>query len=467
MRYFQQITDAIIEVLFIYFIVLYYLKVVLMEKRLLSVEDEVLKQIVGRFTEITDTDKRNSVITSIAKRLEPSIPQADINHIIDDINNLDPITELLVDEDIEDIMINNTEDIFAFSSKEGRLKIDAKIENRDLLRRFVGKLKVYMTNSEYNGNVMDIHLPNGSRANVVSSPAGYDITIRNMKRNPLSILELVNNGLLDYDVAARLWLYVDGLKIRPANLLIGGVPAAGKTTLLNAMFSFFRPDQRIVTIEETFELSTSTQENCVCLETSEDLPMEALVKNALRMRPDLIIIGEVRGAEANDMITAMNVGKIAMGTIHGSSSRDIINRLEHTPMDVPMDIIPVIDALIVVSTFFKGNAVQRKITQISEIAGIETQILLSDLYKYDYKTQRSSPILPSITYRDMLSNLLGVPPTAILAEERLRAVILEKMNKIGKRDIRSISDMVKSYYDSPEATLKALDITNMDPVIKV
>ena len=438
-----------------------------MDKLLEAVEDQVLQQMAGRFSEITDIDKRNEIVTGLCKKFNPEMPQASINSIIDDMNDLNPITELLVDEDIEDIMINNTEAVFAFSSKRGRLKLDYRMGNRDVLKRFTSKLRLYMTNSEYKGNIMDIHLPNGSRANIVSSPSGYDITIRNMKRTPLSIIDLINNQLLDYDMAARLWLYVDGLKVRPANILIGGVPAAGKTTLLNAMFSFFRPDQRIVTIEETYELDTSTQENCVNLETSENLPMESLVKNALRMRPDVIIIGEVRGAEANDMITAMNVGKISMGTIHGSSSRDIINRLEHTPMNVPMDIIPVIDALIVVSNFYRGSTQHRKITQISEIAGIETQVLLSDLYKFDYKTQRGSPILPSVTYRDMLSNILGVPPTAILAEERVRAAILEKLNKMGRRNIRDISEVVKAYYDNPEAALRSLDIQGIEPAVKV
>jgi hypothetical protein len=175
----------------------------------------------------------------------------------------------------------------------------------------------------------------------------------------------------------------------------------------------------------------------------------------------------VRGIEANDMISAMNVGKIAMGTIHGSSSRDIINKLQHTPMNVPMDIVPVIDALVVVTPFYNRSLITRKITQISEIAGIDTQVLLSDLYKYDYKTKKGSLILPSITYRDMLSDLLGVPPTSILAEERVRSVVLERLNKLGKRDIRSISEVVKSYYDNPEATLKSLDITDVEPAVKI
>ncbi|MGD0728828.1 MAG: ATPase, T2SS/T4P/T4SS family [Candidatus Micrarchaeaceae archaeon] len=438
-----------------------------MEKRLNVVEEDILRQMVGKFNEIIDIDRRNELITTLAKKDHPTIKQSEINEIIDDINNFEPITAFLVDEDIEDIMINNTEGIFAFGSKKGRLKLEKKIDNRDELKRFVGKLKLYTTNSEYKGNIMDIHLPNGSRANVVTSPIGYDVSIRNIKRTPLSIIDLINGGLMDYNMAARLWLYVDGLNVRPANLLIGGIPAAGKTTLLNAMFSFFRPDQRIVTIEETYELDSTIQENCVNLETNEDLSMEALVKNALRMRPDTIIIGEVRGAEANDMITAMNIGKIAMGTIHGSSSRDIINRLQHTPMNVPMDIVPVIDALVVVSAFYNKGTSYRKITQISEIAGIETQVLLSDLYKYDYKTKRGSPILPSVTYRDMISNLLGVPTTSILAEEKVRGVILEKLNKLGKRGIRDISEAVKNYYDNPNAELKKLGITDMESPLSV
>ncbi len=438
-----------------------------MDKRLVVIEDEILRQMVGKFSDIVDVDRRNEIINMIAKKLDPAMSQTDINTVIDDMNNLDPITELLLNEDIEDIMVNNTQNIYAFSSKKGKLKIESKLENKDALKRFVGKLKLYMTNSEYKGNIMDIHLPNGSRANIVTSPVGHDISIRNVKRTPLSIIDLINSGTIDYNIASRLWLYVDGLRVRPANILIGGVPAAGKTTLLNAMFSFFRPDQRIITIEETYELDTSSQENCVNLETSEEVPMEALVKNALRMRPDLIVVGEVRGPEANDMITAMNIGKIAMGTIHGSSSRDVINRLQHTPMNVPMDIVPVIDAIIIVSAFYRGYTIYRKVTQISEIAGIETQVLLSDLYKYDYKTQRGSAILPSITYRDMLANLLGVAPPLILAEERVRATILERLNKTGRHNIEDISAIVKGYYDDPDNTLKDLGITGVEPAIRI
>ncbi len=438
-----------------------------MDRTLQRLEDVVLAKLKGRFANLRTPEERNELITSVLKSLSIEISNEEVQEVINDIADLAPINEMLVNDDVEDIMVNNTNNIFVQTSSEGCKKFGKKLENTDELCRFVDKLKLYATNEAAKGSILDVHLPTGSRANIISSPLGYDVTIRNFKKSPLSILDLINRREFDYDMAARLWLYVDGLKVRPANLLIGGMPAAGKTTLLNAMFSFFRPEQRIVTLEETYELDTETQENCVRLETSEDMSMEDLVKNALRMRPDMIIVGEVRGAEANDMITAMNIGKISMGTIHASSTRDIVNRLLHTPMNVPKDIIPVIDALVIVSLVYANGKPYRAITQVSEVSGIETQVLLSDLYKFDYRTFKGSAILPSVTYRDTVAKLLGIPPSDILGEERVRAVVLEKMNQLGKRDMRSINEMVKNYYDNPDETCKKLGVTGVSPVIKV
>ena len=197
------------------------------------------------------------------------------------------------------------------------------------------------------------------------------------------------------------------------------------------------------------------------------MPMVELVKNALRMRPDMIIIGEVRGEEANDMITAMNIGKICIGTIHASSTRDIINRLQHSPMNVPKDIIPVVDALMTLAQVFEKGTPVRRVTQISEISGMETQILLSDLYKLDYKTHKGAQILPSITYRDMICGLLGIAPASLLSEEVVRANILYALNKKGTRDIVSINNTVRDYYDNPETTLKKLGLGNVQPAVIV
>lgn len=439
----------------------------MMDSKLYDLETRILKSQKGKFVNISSKEESDAIIERTAKELYPNLSGEDLASIMADIYNLDPVQDLINVATIEDIMVNNTESIFVYDNKDGQKKLDVKVRNKAELERLVDKLKLYATNEIIDGKMLDVHLPEGSRANIVASPLGYDITIRTFKREALSILDLINAGELDYQIAARLWVYVDGFKVRPANLLIGGMPASGKTTLLNAMFSFFHPEARIVTIEETYELNTKTQQNCVRLETSEDMPMEELVKNALRMRPDMIVIGEVRGAEANDMITAMNIGKICMGTIHASSSRDIINRLQHSPMNVPRDIIPVVDSLMILSQVYEKGKPERKVVQISEISGIETQVLLSDLYKFDYKTHKAAPILASVTYRDTICGLLGIPPPTLLEEEQVRANILYALNKKGMRDLSSINETVRDYYEAPQATLKRLGLDKFEPAITV
>ncbi|MDE1874386.1 MAG: CpaF family protein [Candidatus Micrarchaeota archaeon] len=424
-------------------------------------ESRIFAELESRLSQIPEEGDRSRRIETIAKTISPAVAQEDIRKVIADSKDFGLLNKYINDESVEDIMVNNTANVFLYISGKGYERSQESVASRKELDQLVRKLKMYATTSVSNRKIFDVHLPNGSRVNIVDSPMGADITIRNFKKATLSMIDLVNNGELSYNMAGRLWLYTEGLKVRPANLLIGGMPASGKTTLLNAMFSFFRPEQRIVVIEETYELNTEMQENSVRLETSPDLPMEELVKNALRMRPDLIIIGEVRGEEAKDMLTAMNIGKISMGTIHASTARDVITRLEHSPMNIEMDIIPLIDAIILVSQVNENNQLVRKITQVSEISGIETKVLLSDLYVYDYKTHKSSDILPSVTYRDTLAKLTGFTPTEIVMEEQRRGKILERLNKLGIRDMKGISAFVKEYYQDPKKALAKIDLSNL------
>ncbi len=414
-----------------------------------------------QLSKIPEEADRNRYIERIVKGIKPDASEDEVNEIVADSKKFEPIDKYLYDPNVEDIMINNTKNIFVYTSTAGSVKADERIASKKDLELLVAKMKMYATTAVANKKIFDVHLPNGSRVNIVESPLGADITIRNFKPKAMSIIDLINAGEMSYQMAARLWIYVDGFKVRPANLLIGGMPASGKTTLLNAMFSFFRPEERIVVIEETYELNTETQENCVRLETSPDVPMEDLVKNSLRMRPDMIIIGEVRGAEAKDMMTAMNIGKIAMGTIHASTARDVITRLQHTPMNVEMDIIPLIDAIIILSQVPEKDRVIRKITQVSEISGIETQVLLSDLYSYDYKNHKGSDILPSVTYRDTLSKLTGYPPSEIIIEEQRRAKVLEKLNELGIRDLKGINEFCKEYYEDQAKALQKIGLSQL------
>lgn len=438
-----------------------------MEKgKLHEIESRILKRLKGKFVNIKSEKKQKDIIGGIAKAFLPDISSDEIDLMLRDILDLSPINELLISETIEDIMINNTNSIFVYDSKEGFKKLEFKIESNEDLEFLVDKFKLFATNETSNGNILDIQLPSKSRANVISSPEGYNVTVRNFKPNPLSIIDLINSGELDYQVAARLWIYIDGFGVRPANILISGMPAAGKTTLLNSLFSFFRPEERIISIEETYELDIKTQQNCVRLQTSLDMPMVDLVKNSLRMRSDKVIIGEVRGEEANDMITAMNIGKNVLGTIHGSSSRDVVNRLQNSPMNVPKDIIPVLDVILTIGRVYENKNAKRKVVQISEISGIESQVLLSDVYKFDYKTHKALEITQSVTYRDNISQILGISPVSFISEENIRANMLYNMNKKGIRSIEGISNIVKEYYKDHESTLKKLGL-NVKPAIEI
>ncbi len=419
-------------------------------------ESLVLDALEGKLSAFRDENEKKAYIEKVAKEINREATDDEIKRVIADTNNFSPIDGYLSADNVEDIMINNTSSVFIYKNDTGQTKAPEALSDAQL-DALVKKMKMYATTEVAQKNIFDVHLPNGSRANIVNSPRGAAITIRNFRRKALSIIDLINLGELSYSIAARLWLYVDGLRVRPANILIGGMPATGKTTLLNAMLSFFRPETRLVVIEETYELNTETQENTVRLETNPEITLEELVKNALRMRPDTIIIGEVRGREAKDMLTAMNIGKIVMGTIHASNARDVIQRLQHTPMNVDQDIIPLIDAIVMLSEINNKMRFTRKVSQISEISGIETKVLLSDLYQYDYKTGGSADILPSVTYRDSLSRISGYTPVEIIVEEQRRAKILEQLNKRGVRQISDINAFIKDYYDNSKAALTRID----------
>ncbi len=428
-----------------------------------NLEQEVFELLAEKLSKMPDPDERHAYVEALIKGIAPDTQKKEIDRIIKDSESFSPIDDYINDEDVEDIMINNTSNIFVYKTSAGQsVKVPEMIQSRRELEKFLVKLRMYTTSALPNKKILDGHLPSGSRINSVDSPIGPDITIRNFKRTMLSIIDLVRFGEMSYQMAGRLWLYVDGLKVRPANLVIGGMPASGKTTLLNAMFSFFRSDERIIVIEDTYELNTETQENCVRLETSIDMDLQHLISNAMRMRPDMLIVGEVRGEEAKDMMTAMNIGKICMSTIHASNTRDVITRLENRPMSIEREVIPLIDSIIVVSQVRdRENNQVRKITQVSEISGIETKILLSDLYTYDYKTREGSDILPSITYREILSKVSGFSPADIIAEEQRRAKILEQLERMGIRDIRGINEFCKAYYDNPMRALKKINMEKL------
>jgi len=419
-----------------------------------EVIDKVVKALKGKLSHLTSQEEIIEEIKKTIKLMFIQISDEDAERIAREVASFDKIQKYIEDNEAEDIVINDTKSIFVYKKGEVEKKGALSAEELELV---ANKMMMYSFLQIKDG-IYDIHLPNGSRVNITESPYGYEISIRNFRKITPSIIDLINLGTLDYSIAAKLWLYADGFGIRPANILIGGMPGSGKTTLLNSIFSFFKPDERVVVIEDTLELNTSMLENCARLETTKELTLEDLVKNVLRMRPDRIIIGEVRGREAIDMMTAMNIGKIGMSTIHGSTARDIVVRLQNAPMNVPKQIIPLVDTIIIIGKIFEKGALKRKIIEIAEVSGIETEVLLNPLYKYDFKQMKAIETSPSVSYRDTLAKVTGISTFEITKELERRENILRALNKLGVHKIEDVSKFVKEYYEDPYKAMKKIGI---------
>ncbi|OPX28249.1 MAG: hypothetical protein B1H08_06250 [Candidatus Omnitrophica bacterium 4484_171] len=332
---------------------------------------------------------------------------------------------------------------------------------------FQKKLLIFAGRS-YFSKINDYGLPNiHGRVNIVHSPFGPQITITKLKTMPLSIIQLIERNMLDYNTAAFLWIAVEGMGLRSANMLIVGGPGAGKTTLLNALLSFIPSSDRVIIIEDTLELNTKFMDNFSRLESGDDLSLEHLVKNTLRMRPERIIIGEVRGKEAQDMMTAMNIGKYCMGTIHASNTKEAFTRLENVPMNIHPSLINLVDVFVVLRRFRKGPVVQRITEEISETSFMhQKRPLVSVMWKYDYKAGRITETAPFTIFRDKLAEAAGLDSKDILKEMSNRAKILYLLSQKNIKTFHEITKFASLYSKDKFQALNSIGL-NEEEVEKV
>ena len=320
-----------------------------------------------------------------------------IESIANDVLGYGPIEPLLNDESVTEIMVNGPNSVYVERAGKAGLA-PVKFLDEDHLRRVIEKIVAQVGRRiDESSPLCDARLPDGSRVNAVIPPlaiGGPFLTIRKFSKDPLGIEDLIGFGTLT-PAAAR---FLQACIIGKLNVIISGGTGSGKTTTLNVMSSFIPEGERVITIEDAKELQLR-QDHVLCMESRPanvegkgEVSIRDLVKNALRMRPDRIVVGECRGGEALDMLQAMNTGHDgSLTTTHANTPRDAMTRIETLVMmagyDMPVRAIreqmaSAVDLVIQIGRQRDGS---RKISHITEVQGLEGDvIILQDIFLFDF-----------------------------------------------------------------------------------
>ncbi|MEC7098346.1 MAG: ATPase, T2SS/T4P/T4SS family, partial [Candidatus Thermoplasmatota archaeon] len=305
--------------------------------------------------------------------------------------------------------------------------------------------------------IFDGRLPDGSRVNGTIppvSPDGPTLTIRKFKEDPLTMIDLINFGTVNLRLAAMMWVWIEGLDARPANFVIAGGTGSGKTTTLNCLGMYIPWHRRLLTVEDTAELQVY-HDHWLRMETRRERPdgtpevdMNDCLKSSLRMRPDRIIVGEVRGSEAATLLTAMNTGHDgSFGSLHANTAQETVTRMINPPMSVPPIMLTGLDLIIIQARLHVHGRTARKITEVAEVAGMEgDKPRLNAIWKYDAaRDEIVETGIPS-QFRERICNAAGVTPEVFEEHVQQRMAILADLQRRDIRDIQTVTSIIQNFY---------------------
>lgn len=368
--------------------------------------EELFKRLGSRMTDSSMTEEAmrklareelSQVIDEENVPLSPEERRRLIRDIGDEVLGMGPLQRLLDDPEVTEIMVNHFQQIYI--ERKGQLELsEARFSSEDQLRRIIERIVSRVGRRiDESSPLVDARLEDGSRVNAIIPPLavnGPSLTIRKFGQVPLTVRNLIDFGTLSTDMAHLL----DACVKARLNIIISGGTGTGKTTLLNVISGFIPNNERIVTIEDAVELQLQ-QDHVVRLESRPAniegkgaVTIRDLVRNSLRMRPDRIVVGEVRGGEALDMLQAMNTGHDgSVSTVHANSPRDAIARLETlvlmAGLDLPLRAIreqvsSAVDLIVQLTRMRDGT---RRVTHVTEVQGMEGDVVtLQDAFVFDY-----------------------------------------------------------------------------------
>jgi len=390
-------------------------------------------------------------------------------YILRDFIGLGKIEPFMQDKQIEDIScdgVNIPIYVYHRDPKLGTLRTNVKFSSQDELDSFVNKLSERCGKTiSVSRPLLDGSLPDGSR---VQSTLGSDIarhgsnfTIRMFTEKPLTPVDMINFGTCDLKMMAYYWFLVEN----GFSILVSGGTASGKTSLLNVLSLFIKPQMKIVSIEDTAELRLphahwipEVARTPIAEEGKVD--MFELLRESLRQRPDYIIVGEVRGKEAYVLFQQMATGHPGLSTIHAENFQKLMDRLISPPISLPPSLIQNLDAILFVKRVKQGRRYVRKIFSSAEVLGYDSKNgvpLVNDVFKWDgstdkFKITNKSGLMKKVT------DTTGLSAANIQEEIRKRAAILEWLLNQKITDYRKVGSVINLFYMSPDFLLERIGV---------
>lgn len=425
-------------------------------------EDKLLNDIKNfLFAKLANNSQNNTISNEYLDNLARKLFQDLVGY-----GEIDP---LIRDDNLEEIMVIGIDKpVFVYHREYGMMKTNILFKDAGEVMNLIDSIARQINRRiDQESPILDGRLPDGSRVNATIPPISADgpsMTIRKFKRDPLTIIDLINSKTISVELAAFFWLCFDGLGVKSANAIISGGTSSGKTTTLNALSSFINPKERIITIEDTLELQIP-HEHVIRMETRPpnvenrgELTMNDLVKNSLRQRPDRIIVGEVRGSEAITLFTALNTGHSGFGTLHSNDARETITRLTNAPMSVPNIMISAIDFIIMQNRIYRSDGVSfRRISEVAEVSEIEEGVIqLNKIFEWDPQSDTIKNV--GITSKTLteIANVSGNSLNSLYDEIKNREIVLQHMVDQNIRSIRDVSTVLEMYYLDSQKVLNRI-----------
>jgi flagellar protein FlaI len=436
-------------------------------KFLAELKNLLMDELDVNFTEVESKEKAQEYlkakINETIKKYRIKIPEGSADklsyYITRDFVGFGKIDALMKDHLIEDISADGVDvPLYIWHRQYESIPTNIRFADAEELDSFIVRL-AYMAgkNISVASPIVDASLPEGSRIQLTFGKEitrrGSTFTIRRFKADPLTITDLIAFNTLSSEMAAYLWYIIENR----ASVLVAGGVACGKTTVLNCLSMFIKPEMKIVSVEDTQELNLA-HENWIPSvvrsgfkvddKNSSTITLFDLLKAAMRQRPDYIIVGEVRGEEAYTLFQAMATGHLGMCTFHAESVESVINRLESEPMNIPKTLIAMTNVVMVMTRTEVNGKPARRASVTTELQNAKNDVETREVFRWNpkfdrFRFQGRSPFLQKHMER------MGLDPEQINREIRYRKAVLEWMVQQGIRRHSDVAQVIREYYANP------------------